>query len=292
MRNGYSIIQITNATVCNFRKLTTWDINSYSVTCDKQRKFSMVKYGVNGSDHNTTWRCQMYSLDYAILGPSSNVTVLIHDSSPILSPNSPLYIRNGGSLALTCEIDQDVAVVTWIRNGYSSIQITNTTMCNFRKLALLDMYNYSMTCDQQRKFTIVKHGVNGTDHNTTWRCQMYSLNYTDLGSSSDVTVLLHGLPSVKSLISPIEVLEGNSLEVVCQSDGIPSPQLTWSPQGEDKLNQSRLYFHSVTRNQNGTYTCAANNTMTFINGTVISGSDYQIMFLNVLCKLTLPFTNV
>ncbi|KAK3600267.1 hypothetical protein CHS0354_039082 [Potamilus streckersoni] len=307
-------------------------------------------------------------------------------ASPILIPNGPVYITDGGSLNLTCEIDQDVAAVTWIRNDVSIMQITNTTVCSFGNLSSLDTYNYSVTCDQQKRFSMVKYRVNSSDDNTTWCCQMYSLNYTDLGTSLMVIVLMHvpvcsvkllngttltlienqsavfvcetnecrpsaaiywmmdginitgypnnvteisvgsdlfvsrGIltytgqrvdnrksltcgayngpdsvqmsgnltiiiyypPSIQGLASLYKVIEYQRLNVTCQVSSNPSPDwIFWTPTGEGS-EPSRLYFSTVSRNNSGTYSCTAQNTMTPTDGIQQNGTNTSQMQVDVL----------
>ncbi|KAK3581625.1 hypothetical protein CHS0354_019012 [Potamilus streckersoni] len=93
---------------------------------------------------------------------------------------SPVYIRIGGSLTLTCQVNQDVGLATVYYNigVLQKIWVNDIKNCGFIKAdpdeADNPSFNYSVTCSGQRSVTMIKYGITSSDHRKIWNCQMVS----------------------------------------------------------------------------------------------------------------------
>lgn len=81
---------------------------------------------------------------------------------------------------------------------------------------------------------------------------------------------------VRIVHSSDTVIEGNSFNVTCKADGDPELIVYWIKEDTDqRINSSVLNFTSISRNDNGTYRCEAENDC---------GSDSGVEIINVSCK--------
>ena len=73
-------------------------------------------------------------------------------------------------------------------------------------------------------------------------------------------------PFVTKLSEGQRVFEGQNLALQCQAKGFPPSVLTWTkPSGEETAGEeagqeSTLIIKAVTQDENGTYSCAAENS--------------------------------
>ncbi|KAG9483371.1 hypothetical protein GDO78_009341 [Eleutherodactylus coqui] len=106
-------------------------------------------------------------------------------------------------------------------------------------------------------------------------------NYTctatnDAGEDSHtVSLLIHYAPYFTELPSNVSLNEGEKLRLSCKAIGNPSPKITWAHKdrivaaqpGQSKL-LSDLVIERILKEENGAYTCIAENTVSSINTTV------------------------
>ncbi len=82
-------------------------------------------------------------------------------------------------------------------------------------------------------------------------------------------------PVFVPLLVDVNFVEGSSHSLSCQAEGDPIPLITWSRGSQILSTTGILEFDAVTRSDEGTYTCTANNT---------AGIVSQDIFLDIFCK--------
>ena len=91
-------------------------------------------------------------------------------------------------------------------------------------------------------------------------------------------------PNVSSSESIKVVPEGSSVDIVCQLDGNPSPDVTWTDQTTWQVVQTQTSQSTETRLTFNNANCL--NTTTYrITATNSRGSDNTDIVLNVTCKI-------
>ena len=85
--------------------------------------------------------------------------------------------------------------------------------------------------------------------------------------------------------------EGHSLNVSCNiTKGNPEhTTFRWSHDQTYISSTAVIEIQNVTRNQTGSYTCFASNTLQPTFGKEENGSDSNTFYLDVLCKLLVHF---
>ncbi|KAL3862796.1 hypothetical protein ACJMK2_008742, partial [Sinanodonta woodiana] len=114
-----------------------------------------------------------------------------------MTASSSPYFDIGGSISLTCSINEDVGInnvyLTKDSVFYVWIQINSPSYCGFSPLSSTDYHVYSVTCEQRTTIHIVMNGTVATDHNATWSCQMLAesglCNIACISTSSVITAL-------------------------------------------------------------------------------------------------------
>ncbi|XP_071342317.1 hemicentin-1 isoform X2 [Trachinotus anak] len=86
--------------------------------------------------------------------------------------------------------------------------------------------------------------------------------------SRTVTLLVHTHPVFTELLADVALNKGERLLLVCGVSGIPSPRITWAlnnnviPVHYDHMNsRSELVIERVSKEDSGTYTCVAENSV-------------------------------
>ena len=77
------------------------------------------------------------------------------------------------------------------------------------------------------------------------------------------------------------IIEGNSVNLTCEVvAGRPEPQITWLKNNTLQGNSLSLFFPEITKENEGRYTCRAENAAGFFN------KDVNISVKGVFVKLT------
>ena len=77
------------------------------------------------------------------------------------------------------------------------------------------------------------------------------------------------------------IIEGNSVNLTCEVvAGRPEPQITWLKNNTLQGNSLSLFFPEITKENEGRYTCKAENAAGFCN------KDVNISVKGVFVKLT------
>ncbi|KAK3575930.1 hypothetical protein CHS0354_030900 [Potamilus streckersoni] len=152
-----------------------------------------------------------------------------------LLPSNVAYFSNGGSLTLMCTVDMDVLInsVLFRRDAFSYVGIFNPTIpqCNATKFTSNDISVYYTNCDQDRNFTLIKHGNNTEDHRKNWICAMLSnVGGPCLGANNPclskivtsvlrvpVTTVQLTNGSGQTLSSSVNIVRGQSIDIKCST---------------------------------------------------------------------------
>ncbi|XP_053308683.1 carcinoembryonic antigen-related cell adhesion molecule 5-like [Spea bombifrons] len=83
-------------------------------------------------------------------------------------------------------------------------------------------------------------------------------------SSDTYTVTVNYGPESLSITGPTDITEGGSLRLECSADSVPQPLYSWIHNGTIIQNQisNKLSINKVTLENQGNYTCVANNSVT------------------------------
>ncbi|KAK3575927.1 hypothetical protein CHS0354_030896 [Potamilus streckersoni] len=149
---------------------------------------------------------------------------------------SPVYISIGGSLTLTCQVNQDVGLATVYYNmgSLGKVWVYDITNCGFIKAdpdeSNNPSFNYSVTCSRQQSVTMIKYGITSSDHRKIWNCQMVSakdagpcFGPTNPCISPGVTAIMR-IPvttvqlmngSGQTLSSSVNIVRGQSTDIRC-----------------------------------------------------------------------------
>ena len=88
-------------------------------------------------------------------------------------------------------------------------------------------------------------------------------------------------PKVDISVEPDRIKEGESVNLTCNVEaGRPEPQITWLKNTTLKGNSLSLFFTEITKEDEGLYTCRANNEAG------VSTKDVNISVGGVFVKLT------
>ncbi|KAL3862810.1 hypothetical protein ACJMK2_008756, partial [Sinanodonta woodiana] len=176
------------------------------------------------------------------------------------------YFDIGGSISLTCSINEDVNInnvyLAKDRVPYVWIQITGPSNCEFYSLTDPDPHVYSVTCEQQMNVNIAMNGAVATDHNAAWSCQMSAESgkcNTPCNSTSSVrTALRVPVSSVQLrdgkgqlLATPVPVLDGSSTDFRCDTSpngSRPHALFNWYKRSE---NQSPILIQGQSASTPG-----------------------------------------
>ncbi|KAL3860940.1 hypothetical protein ACJMK2_007035, partial [Sinanodonta woodiana] len=190
--------------------------------------------------------------------------------SVTLRNNTMVNVIEGISETFVCEASpcRPDAGIYWMKN---TINITDPQASS----SIYQSGSKSITLSSLQ-FTAVR-----TDNGLLLACGAYN-GFGTGKFSGNVTVIVYYPPDVINFTSPLKVIQGQPLEVVCSADGNPTPQLTWNPVGEDKMNKSRLYYSAVSRNNAVIHTCTATNNMVPTNGSPQIGLDSRQLLIDVL----------
>ena len=88
-------------------------------------------------------------------------------------------------------------------------------------------------------------------------------------------------PKVDISVEPDRITEGKSVNLTCKVEaGRPEPQITWLKNNTLKGNSLSLFFTEITKEDEGRYTCKAENAAG------VSTKDVKISVKGVFVKLT------
>ena len=88
-------------------------------------------------------------------------------------------------------------------------------------------------------------------------------------------------PKVDISVEPDRITEGESVNLTCKVEaGRPEPQITWLKNNTLKGNSLSLFFTEITKEDEGWYTCTAENAAG------VSTKDVKISVKGVFVKLT------
>ncbi|KAL3887429.1 hypothetical protein ACJMK2_027371 [Sinanodonta woodiana] len=121
--------------------------------------------------HLSSVGCRAVSL--VVVGP---LVVVYTNLIVTLNQINQVYVNDGGILSLTCDVNQNTGFssVVFRREINDKVIIANITSCSFFKADPDDSSTYNVTCTGQKAFTMVKYGINSSDHNKRWSCLLIS----------------------------------------------------------------------------------------------------------------------
>ncbi|KAK3608745.1 hypothetical protein CHS0354_010467 [Potamilus streckersoni] len=185
---------------------------------------------------------------------------IVYPPSVQLSPNYSIYNVTEGTqnFVFTCNITE--ANPLPLSNGYSWLH---------KSVVMQGQVSSSYAISIVQK-----------PHDGEYKCT--ARNDYGSGTSNSLTLNVQYPPLIQGLTSPYKVIEYQPLNMTCEvSSNPPTDQILWSPSGEGSV-PSKLLLSSVSRNNSGTYSCTAQNTMTPTAGGQQIGRNTSQIYVDVL----------
>ncbi|XP_053373002.1 nephrin-like, partial [Mercenaria mercenaria] len=190
------------------------------------------------------------------------------DDSPIIQGDYETYViiaNHTGVLSCSIKGGNPVATLTWncFNTGSASVIVGTTVTKNV---------TWTASRNQDRSCTC------GSSHPLA-ESQSVSVKVETLYPPNRPIIKANGINTPRS----VDVIEGMSVSLVCESSGKPNPDTYIWIKGETAIkNGKSLAFSSVQKQDDGQYKCKAQNTMTPTAGVKEIGTNISVADINVL----------
>ncbi|XP_070550539.1 kin of IRRE-like protein 2 [Ptychodera flava] len=222
----------------------------YNITGDPVRGEFHLHMQVVNKSMESRYECRVNQTN---LNTTANLFVLDRGPSCDVQPGTDV-IENVDTAIFNCSIDlpdDAPGEVVWMRNdqrGRQNRKQDNIFMKTFNRSESGDVF----TCFYEALNASFCHGLQS------------------LHCGKNFTMNVQYPPGVSILGSNNSVIEGDVYNRSCSVDANPNATVQWIHRGWDVGNSEILHLQNVQRDQNGTYTCQANNT--FWDGSSGNGS--------------------
>ncbi|XP_051547375.1 neuronal cell adhesion molecule a isoform X7 [Myxocyprinus asiaticus] len=194
----------------------------------------------------------------------SNNIVIRQSRSPLWSKekNEPITVQRGMSLVLQCRPPAGLPppIIFWMDNNFQRLPQSSRVSQALNG----DLYFSNVLMDDTRNDYICYARFPHTQ--TIQQKQPITVNVLDNSPSGERAPSFMHPPGTHSTAT---VLKGDTLELECIADGLPTPDISWS-KVNGELPSGRFLFHSfqktlkiteVTDTDGGDYRCLANNLL-------------------------------
>ncbi|WAR05146.1 CONT-like protein [Mya arenaria] len=236
-----------------------------SCSCVSRREYVCVIGTVTRAMNGDVWFC---------LTPGGNIRddIGITSVSMVFPAVSPVSVIEHTAQQFRCETSagNPQAIMEWYKDNGTPDMTDDTEIISGKETNTSASGTLSVTIG---KLTLT---VQRNDHEVGVYCRannggawLYSLN------GSEVT-------------SPLRVIFGRSMTLICSSMGNPSPTYTWTYHGRGSQSGLTLTLVSVQTRHAGTVTCTARNKLTPSGATAVDKTQSTTINLQVLYSPSSP----
>ncbi|XP_073439014.1 hemicentin-1 [Dendrobates tinctorius] len=184
---------------------------------------------------------------------SFNMTLFVLIPPKILKNTKDYVVRNSFQVTIPCETyGIPTPTISWKKNNAPIVEATG----KYQVLPLGELIVHNAEKRDAGNYTCTAINIAGKDSHT-------------------VRLAIHYAPSFTELPANVSLNEGENLRLSCKATGNPSPKIMWAykdriitaQQGQSKL-PTGLVIERILKEEEGAYTCTAENTVSSINTTV------------------------
>ncbi|ESN93654.1 hypothetical protein HELRODRAFT_194010 [Helobdella robusta] len=194
-------------------------------------------------------------------------TVMIRDTVPETEDNNIIVVERDTELIMNCYVENlyQAYLLRWQREYIDKDDGLFKTQSISQDMALDDNIHYSIEKPSQYTWSLRVRGVQVADEGR-YICFVQMTQISRSKDYRDVKVIVKPFFEPQNISPDSSANEGESLNLICNATGIPTPNVIWSRLGgallsigQEKYEGSQLSLRNLQAGDRGTYRCTSMN---------------------------------